>query len=749
MLEEAAISVLDAEIQRKFSWWDADGADTCALFCSWMQQVLAEAEEERKHQAMDIEGTKEALRSKLARMTRRLHPVSSEPSPEADWEELRENLPEEGKELLKRMREEEPAVDLPRTWHQLQLNQIGCYSLTEHVGGGYERVWRFLTSSSLLPLTSVGFNHSCSPNLLRLCIGPIVLFRSSRSIRAGEQLTISYVGTDQLRCSVCLKEEEEEEEEAQEIVTELPVSLRAQISLATAEERIEMIEQSILDGSAFKVEAEGSVNEEIKARVRLQHRDEMELMIQMGLAELELKHWRRATDTFLRARVRAKKRWLPADARDEVFVSFLLLSLVGRVAEQLEEESEGDTEKDQRWQRLLITHAGLVVGMVEEEEEGEGIPRLHVKDLPPEMFWEEFMMKNRPVMIEGLTEGWEIVRWVSDGQLRTDRLRESYGKEEVCVHNCRKKVQVCHADAPTPMTRGKDWNLAKLEEMKRKADEREGGQQEVEESKQMTKRIYKCPEHFEEDWLNRYERNFASDHRFVYVGPAGSFTPFHKDTLNSFSWSSNICGCKRWWMLPPEYEQETLDGEGKEHIFDVREEEGEKHCRFVLARPRITTFLQRAGDTIFVPSGWWHQVENVEDTVSVNHNWVNASNVSWSWELLKEEAERRRKELGEQDCKGVVQEVLEFRLGWNFRSFLVFLRECLELEVEQARRLLLLPVDNKDGLACGRRKLRLHGLERLLAILPEVARMLGEEEEEGGRMEEANKLLVSLSSQQK
>ena len=45
--------------------------------------------------------------------------------------------------------------------------------------------------------------------------------------------------------------------------------------------------------------------------------------------------------------------------------------------------------------------------------------------------------------------------------------------------------------------------------------------------------------------------------------------------------------------------------------------------------------------------------------------------------------------------------MLEFRLGWNFRSFLAFLHECLELEVEQARRLLLLPADNQDGESVG------------------------------------------------
>eukprot|EP00960_Hanusia_phi_P030458 748637-Hanusia_phi.AAC.2 len=50
-------------------------------------------------------------------------------------------------------------------------------------------------------------------------------------------------------------------------------------------------------------------------------------------------------------------------------------------------------------------------------------------------------------------------------------------------------------------------------------------------------------------------------------------------------------------MLPPEYEEET------EHVFDVRAEEEEKQSRFFLARPSLTSFLQRAGDTIFVPSG--------------------------------------------------------------------------------------------------------------------------------------------------
>lgn len=44
----------------------------------------------------------------------------------------------------------------------------------------------------------------------------------------------------------------------------------------------------------------------------------------------------------------------------------------------------------------------------------------------------------------------------------------------------------------------------------------------------------------------------ASDHRFVYMGPRGSWTALHADVLRSFSWSFNVCGRKRWLLFPPQ-----------------------------------------------------------------------------------------------------------------------------------------------------------------------------------------------------
>lgn len=44
----------------------------------------------------------------------------------------------------------------------------------------------------------------------------------------------------------------------------------------------------------------------------------------------------------------------------------------------------------------------------------------------------------------------------------------------------------------------------------------------------------------------------TADYRFVYCGPAGSWTPLHADVLRSYSWSANVAGRKRWALLPPE-----------------------------------------------------------------------------------------------------------------------------------------------------------------------------------------------------
>lgn len=47
--------------------------------------------------------------------------------------------------------------------------------------------------------------------------------------------------------------------------------------------------------------------------------------------------------------------------------------------------------------------------------------------------------------------------------------------------------------------------------------------------------------------------------------------------------------------------------------------------------------IQHAGETIFVPSTWKHEVVNLVETLSINHNWITSANVDQAWICLRTE----------------------------------------------------------------------------------------------------------------
>ena len=91
-----------------------------------------------------------------------------------------------------------------------------------------------------------------------------------------------------------------------------------------------------------------------------------------------------------------------------------------------------------------------------------------------------------------------------------------------------------------------------------------------------------------------------------------------------FSWSANIVGRKKWIFLLPGEEDKLRDSRGN-LLFDLQSAEAAQ-----LAETREVVrieVIQEAGEVVFVPSGWFHQVHNLEDTISINHNWFNGTNI--------------------------------------------------------------------------------------------------------------------------
>ncbi|XP_037506652.1 2-oxoglutarate and iron-dependent oxygenase JMJD4 [Rhipicephalus sanguineus] len=148
---------------------------------------------------------------------------------------------------------------------------------------------------------------------------------------------------------------------------------------------------------------------------------------------------------------------------------------------------------------------------------------------------------------------------------------------------------------------------------------------------------YTTPKYFTSDWLNEYwdlRTDVKDDFRFVYMGPKGSWTPLHTDVFKSFSWSANICGRKLWYLFPPR-EGQVNNGKRNTLPCDVSTllEESVKDAAEAQSLPKhegnvpYLKVIQNPGEIIFVPSNWYHQVHNLDDTVSINHNFLNACNV--------------------------------------------------------------------------------------------------------------------------
>nr|CAH7735956.1 unnamed protein product [Callosobruchus chinensis] len=270
----------------------------------------------------------------------------------------------------------------------------------------------------------------------------------------------------------------------------------------------------------------------------------------------------------------------------------------------------------------------------------DDIPVLDAKNLRYNDFFKDFMAANIPCIIRGIGSTWESSRrWVKDGQPNYDYLLQKYGSSPVTVYNCleryyntQKPTQMNFsnyliylresASQPTKVEYLKNWHL-KLQ------DEND--------------KFYEVPLYFASDWLNEYYVTCAShlkdDYRFVYIGPNNSWTPFHVDVFTSFSWSVNILGQKRWIIFPPGKENSLKDNLGN-LPYDVTPSHFLTHG---------VELIQEQNEAIFIPSGWHHQVWNLGDTISINHNWVNGCNIDNMYSAMVTELENVEKEIA--DCK--------------------------------------------------------------------------------------------------
>ncbi|GJJ77969.1 histone arginine demethylase JMJD6 [Entomortierella parvispora] len=186
---------------------------------------------------------------------------------------------------------------------------------------------------------------------------------------------------------------------------------------------------------------------------------------------------------------------------------------------------------------------------------------------------------------------------------------------------------------------------------------------------------YETPSIFRDDWMNEFwtrRTDLDDDYRFVYCGGDATFTPFHADVYRSYSWSANICGIKKWTLFPPGQEHLFRDNL-RNTVYDIENVDATQFPLFHTAK-RFTIY-QNPGETLFVPSGWWHQVHNIGDTISINHNWCNGSNLDLILESLcsdlkevEHEIEHLKEDMEEEEWVETCQRLLLANSGWDWST---------------------------------------------------------------------------------
>jgi ribosomal protein L16 Arg81 hydroxylase len=114
---------------------------------------------------------------------------------------------------------------------------------------------------------------------------------------------------------------------------------------------------------------------------------------------------------------------------------------------------------------------------------------------------------------------------------------------------------------------------------------------------------------------------------FLWLGPAGTITPLHHDTINVLF--NQIRGRKRVLIIPALSTHRVYNRVAVYSEVDPVAPDLEKYPLFGDA-PQVTIEVG-PGDTLFIPAGWWHHVVALESSISVSFtNFLYDNSIAWN-----------------------------------------------------------------------------------------------------------------------
>lgn len=144
---------------------------------------------------------------------------------------------------------------------------------------------------------------------------------------------------------------------------------------------------------------------------------------------------------------------------------------------------------------------------------------------------------------------------------------------------------------------------------------------------------YSVPPYFsgERDLFSAMGEERRPDYRWLIMGPGRSGSTFHKDPNGTSAWNACVIGKKKWILLPPHAMPPGVhaSSDGADVTAPVSLVEWFLNFYNRMSDLGVTPVecIQRPGDVVFVPCGWWHCVLNLEPSVAITQNYVSEVNL--------------------------------------------------------------------------------------------------------------------------